>query len=134
MTLKDVARQVSRLQYLKREKQRIEYRIEELDSARNRTTPIISDMPKGGGNVDKIGLYFELILEQKERLEAVSIALCSEEKNLETFFADIRDDFVRQSLEYKYIDGLTWVAVAQKIGNNTADSVRMACIRYLAKM
>ena len=39
---------------------------------------------------------------------------------------------MRQVISLRYINGLTWEGVAANIGgNNTADSMRMLCSRFL---
>ena len=56
---------------------------------------------------------------------------------IERFVNSIEDSFTRQIFYLKYIQGeekVSWWEVADKIGgNNTADSVRKAAVRYLKK-
>jgi len=50
------------------------------------------------------------------------------------YIGSIEDSLMRQILTLRYINGLTWEQVAAHIGgNNTADSVRKAAERFLAK-
>lgn len=52
-----------------------------------------------------------------------------------TFIEGIEDSLIRQIISLRYINGLTWEDVANSIGgNNTADSVRMLCNRFLDKL
>lgn len=52
--------------------------------------------------------------------------------NLEKEIQKIDDCLVRLGIRYKYIEGLEWKQVAQKIGgNNTAESIRKTVHRYL---
>lgn len=45
---------------------------------------------------------------------------------------NIGDSLIRQIITLRYVNGLTWDQVAAHIGgNNTADSVRMMCNRFL---
>ncbi|NFD28808.1 RNA polymerase subunit sigma-24 [Clostridium botulinum] len=51
------------------------------------------------------------------------------------FIEAIEDSLTRQIISLRYINGLTWEDVANSIGgNNTADSVRMLCNRFLDKL
>lgn len=50
------------------------------------------------------------------------------------YIESIDDSLIRQIIALRYINGLTWEQVAASIGgNNTADSVRMLCDRFLKK-
>jgi len=50
------------------------------------------------------------------------------------YIDNIDDSLIRQIISLRYINGLTWEQVAAHIGgNNTADSVRKATERFLAK-
>lgn len=50
------------------------------------------------------------------------------------YIESIDDSLIRQIIALRYINGLTWQQVAAHIGgDNTADSVRMACNRFLEK-
>ena len=47
-------------------------------------------------------------------------------------YIDSCDEYYGTKLRSHYIDGKTWTAIAMKQGgNNTADSVRKACHRYV---
>ncbi|APF26675.1 rNA polymerase, sigma-24 subunit, ECF subfamily [Clostridium sporogenes] len=51
------------------------------------------------------------------------------------FIEDIDDSLIRQVISLRYINGLTWEDVANNIGgNNTSDSVRMLCNRFLDRL
>ena len=52
----------------------------------------------------------------------------------EEHIQSVDDSLTRQILSLRYVNGLPWEQVAACIGGgNTADSVRMACDRFLAK-
>lgn len=134
MILKDVEKIVSLVKYLKIEQQRILRKIEELETESERTSPTLTGMPSACGEFDKIGMYVGLIAEQKERLMKNRLDLSCAEKSRDTFFQSIQDEMICQALKLKYIDGYSWSRVARIIGNNTPDSVRMSCIRYLKRL
>lgn len=63
---------------------------------------------------------------EQEFLEVITAA----EERIE----NIKDSRMRRILTMRYIDGLSWVQVAHRLGGNaTADSCRMACDRFLEK-
>lgn len=54
------------------------------------------------------------------------------ETQVEHFLSELADSRLRQMIEYRYIEGMSWVQVADKMGgNNTADGCRMAVERFL---
>jgi hypothetical protein len=69
-----------------------------------------------------------LIKQTKERLKE-----CEEKfYEIQAFIDSIEDGMVRQIIEYKYIEGLTWTAVARKIYGypRTGDDLRMRLKRF----
>jgi len=56
------------------------------------------------------------------------------QKEIIDFIDKIPTSRLRRIFEYRYIDRLSWIKIARKIGGNaTADSVRMGHDRYLKK-
>lgn len=54
---------------------------------------------------------------------------------VEEFIVTIPDSRMRQMITYKYLDNLTWIQVAHKIGGgNTADGCRMAVERFMQSL
>ena len=56
---------------------------------------------------------------------------CAELIRLENYIDTIEDSVTRQILRGRFVQGMSWEAVAQRIGNNTAEGVRSRCIRYI---
>ena len=57
-----------------------------------------------------------------------------EYNRLNRFIQSVDDSLIRQILELRYIEGFKWNKVAIVIGgNNTEDSVKQACHRYITK-
>ena len=60
-----------------------------------------------------------------------------EKEEIEDFVYSIKDTFIRQAIEYRYLLGFhqyTWEKIAQILGGgNSADGVRMMVKRYLEK-
>lgn len=53
---------------------------------------------------------------------------------IEKFIDSIEDSVIRQVIELKYIDGLSWKDIAARQGGgNTEDGIRKACERFLRK-
>ena len=53
---------------------------------------------------------------------------------IEEYISSIPDSMTRQIFTYRFINRLSWTHVARRIGgNNTGDSVRMICKRYIGK-
>lgn len=54
---------------------------------------------------------------------------------VEEFIVTIPDSRMRQMITYKYLDNMTWIQVAHKIGGgNTADGCRKTVDRYLYRL
>lgn len=65
----------------------------------------------------------------KERIEK-----CEQQQvRLECYISDIPDSLTRQVFTLRFVNALSWAKVARIIGNNSADSVRMICRRYIEK-
>lgn len=53
---------------------------------------------------------------------------------LEAYITAVDDSLTRQAFVLRFSEGLSWRAVAYRIGGgNTADGIRMLCVRYLRK-
>lgn len=131
MTLKEL----SQLYYLNREIERDKERLEMLRvKASSPSGPNLSGMPGGGNSFDNRleRMCAEII--DLEAIIAAKITQCLHERNrLERYIADIPDSLTRQIFTLRFINGLNWVQVAASLGNNTPDSARMTCNRYIAK-
>ena len=132
MTLKEL----SQLYYLNREIERDKQRLEEL-KAKSCSLPgsNFSGIPGGGSfSGSSIDRYIAEIVDL-EAIISAKITQCLHERNrLERYIADIPDSLTRQVFTLRFINGLTWLQVAYHVGgNNTADSVRMTCNRYIDK-
>lgn len=63
----------------------------------------------------------------KKRVELISLV-----EEITEYIDTVEDSLIRQIIILRYVNGLTWEGVAEKIGgNNTADSVRMLHNRFL---
>lgn len=132
MTLKEL----SQLYYLNREIERDKKRLDELKlQAQGIPGSKLTGMPRGGTIAgSSIDRYIAEIVDL-EAIISAKITQCMHERNrLERYIADIPDSLTRQIFTLRFINGLPWIQVAYSIGgNNTADSVRMTCNRYIDK-
>jgi len=75
-----------------------------------------------------------LIAEQRQLVELKTEQLIIEYNRLNRYIASIEDSQMRLIMSYRFVNGLPWNQVAANIGgNNTADSVKKACYRFLAE-
>ena len=130
MTLKEL----SQLYYLNREIEMDQRRLRELEAKALPGAQVITGMPHGTGVVDKVGEIAAEIADLRGIIEAKHQQCLYERSRLERYIADIDDSLLRQIFTYRFVNGLPWLQVAACIGgNNTADSVRVACNRYIEK-
>lgn len=130
MTLKEL----SQLYYLNREIEMDQRRLRELEARALPGAQVITGMPHGTGVADIVGRYAAEIADLRGIIEAKHQQCLYERSRLERYIADIDDSLLRQIFTYRFVNGLPWLQVAACIGgNNTVDSVRVACNRYIEK-
>ncbi len=130
MTLKEL----SQLYYLNREIEMDQHRLRELELKALPGAQVITGMPHGSSVADIVGRYAAEIADLRGIIEAKHQQCLYERSRLERYIADIDDSLLRQIFTYRFVNGLPWLQVAACIGgNNTADSVRVACNRYIEK-
>ena len=130
MTLKEL----SRLYYLNREIEMDQRRLRELEAKALPGAQVITGMPHGTGVVDKVGGCAAEIADLRGIIEVKHQQCLYERSRLERYIAGIDDSLLRQIFTYRFVNGLPWLQVAACIGGgNTADSVRVACNRYIEK-
>lgn len=128
MTLKEL----SQLYYLNREIEMDQQRLEELRTKASAPgSPNYDGMPKSPSYENRLERYIAEIVDL-EAIISAKITQCVHERNrLERYIADIPDSLTRQVFTLRFINGLTWLQVACSIGNNTEQSVKMICYRYI---
>ena len=130
MTLKEL----SQLYYLNREIEMDQRRLRELELKALPGAQVITGMPHGSSVADIVGRYAAEIADLRGIIEAKHQQCLYERSRLERYIAGIDDSLLRQIFTYRFVNGLPWLQVAACIGgNNTADSVRVACNRYIEK-
>lgn len=85
-------------------------------------------MPKSKAYKNKMAYLVAEKISLEKRLEELNLKRIK----IEEYISNITDFHIRLIIVLHFIDKLTWRQVAQRIGgNNTADSVRMLCKRYV---
>lgn len=74
-----------------------------------------------------------LLYARKATLSELEMELLETLNDVEEFISSISDSHIRRIVNLRVVEGLSWQKVADKIGGNTEDSVRMAFERFLKK-
>lgn len=118
--------ELSQLYWLNREIAEDKRRLAELSAERGPVTglPFLEDAVSARDTLETA----------KELLEVKIQAAFAEYNRLNRYIASVEDSLLRQILALRYVNGLSWTAVAMHIGGgNTADSVRKAHNRFLKR-
>lgn len=125
-------KELSRYYYLEKEIKRDREEIEQLNAKLTHITQVLSDMPKGSPQRDRIDEIIDDLAERDNLLHK-KIAQAEKERNrILEYINRIDDSLIRLIIQYRYINLLTWAKVAYFVGgNNTPDGVRMMSDRYI---
>ena len=74
-----------------------------------------------------------LLYARKATLSELEMELLETLNDVEKFISDIKDSHIRRIVNLRVVEGLSWQKVADKIGGNTEDSVRMAFERFMKR-
>lgn len=78
--------------------------------------------------------YRDALEQVQENLCRRRLALAEKEAAVTAYIGSVPDSLVRQILAFRFVGGLSWTAVANKIGGgNTEESVKKAFYRFFAK-
>lgn len=116
MEMKDWVRRLSQLNCLRREVDELSQRIAELELQAQGGVGRISGLPRAQRNADRTAEFAVRIAEVRERMECRRIRCMEELGRLYAFIDDVDDSAMRLVLSARYIDGLSWQAVAFRIG------------------
>lgn len=127
-------KKLSQLYYLRKEINILRDKIANLEAQATKLNSEISDMPRGFGNNDKLGLYISEILYHKEMLTAKLMQYRIEERRLTDYINAIEDSCTRAIFRLRFVELHSWNAIADIIGNEaTEDSIKKKCYRFLKK-
>ena len=77
--------------------------------------------------------YRDALEQVQESLCRQRMALAEKEAAVTAYIGSVPDSLVRQILTLRFVDGLSWTAVAHRIGGgNTEESVKKAFYRFWA--
>lgn len=75
-----------------------------------------------------------LLSQRKATLEILKIDLVQKTHDVEMFIASIEDSYMRRVVNLRFIQRLSWIQVAEKVGGgNTDETVRQAFHRFMNK-
>lgn len=78
--------------------------------------------------------YRDALEQVQESLCRRRLALAEKEAAVTAYIGSVPDSLLRQILAFRFVGGLSWTAVANKIGGgNTEESVKKAFYRFFAK-
>lgn len=131
MTLKEL----SQLYYLDREIELDRERLAELraDLLCPRS-PDYDGMPRNPNPENALERCVAEIVDLEDVIRAKIEQRIYERSRLERYISDIPDSLTRQIFTLRFVDGLKWEEVADKVGgHNTGYSVKKICYRFIAK-
>ncbi len=142
MTLKEL----NNLQHLNGEIKTLEESIADIHTRLEHITPNVHTfvneagevcvLPNSGGSGtgDKIADDICALIEEEQKLCEMKTKRHEERIKLLCYIDTIEDSLLRRIFMYRFYDGLSWLAVANKIGGgNTEDSVKKQVYRFLIK-
>lgn len=130
--------ELKQLYFLKKEIERNKRRLSEMRELM-KTVKSVTDYSRervqtSAGNESSVERIILEIIELQEMLNAQNIQLILLERKIERYVETIEDAQTRLIFKLRFIDCKRWENVAEEIGGgNTADSCRMACVRFLKK-
>lgn len=110
-----------KIRYLSRYRrlnQRIDRLLEEQSRWRERAlkiTPTLSQAPGGGESGSPIERPMDKVDELERKITQAIDELADIRMEIEAVLGQLEDDTLRKLMEYRYIDGLTWEQVAEKM-------------------
>lgn len=127
-------KELSQLYYLDKLIQRDEQRLEDMRNRLTSISPKLSGMPGRPGASDNIGDSVPELVDLMRKIEEDRKAFDAEKAKLEHYLRCIEDTQIRLIFILRFVDLKSWAEVAVAIGgNNTDNSVKKTCYRYLKK-
>lgn len=124
--------ELTQLYYLEKEIRALEDRIEELERETESCTQILTGMPKSKGRHSRTAEIAAEIVDTKRLLCEKKLERIHTRNQILRYIQTIDSSEVRLIIEYRFVDGLSWRQVANRMGA-TAASVRMIADRFLTE-
>lgn len=127
--------ELSRLYYLNKRISIDKRHLEELRAAAERTTTRITGLPHVSTRDAHSSEAIKIALAEQEELVRLQVQQSViEYRRLTRWLSEIEDPYIYAILNLRYVHGLKWRDVAQRLGgNNTEVGVRIAAQRYIEK-
>ena len=124
-------RELSQLYYLRREINSDRERLAKLEAVATSASPSNGGGRGSGIPTDRTSLAVEIA----SLKSLIYDKICREEKELlrlMNYISGVEDSLTRQILTARFVDNLSWTAVAIRVGGgNTPEMVRKRCYRFL---
>ena len=125
------AKELSQLYWLNREIEREKQRLSELEAAEANMEARSTGAPHMAGISDKAGIEMEIAIIREIIQKRIELSVI-EYARLNRYIASIDDSLMRQIMTLRYINGMAWNQVADRLGTNE-NMVREAHSRFLKK-
>ena len=131
MTLKEISRYYELRQRLTRYNEALLA----LRTAAENITSKLDGMPPSPGHGDRTAHYGGLIAQLEIDIEKNNEELREARREAQDFISKIEDGYIKTIFNLRFIACLSWSEVAEAMGRGkgAADSLRVACYRYLEK-
>lgn len=122
MTAKEYLREARRLKVAINGKTE---RMEQLRSIATSVTPQISDMPKGGGDPQRMAHVVETIVDFSREIAEETVPLVEMQRGIQDTINRIERQDYRTVLELYYLNGYRWDEVAGKMNYSSQHTYRL---------
>ena len=103
-----------------------------LRAAAESVTPKLSDMPKNPNVQDKLARFAVQIVDLEGQIKSLKMDVAAEHTAAMKYIESIQDGFIKTVFSLRFIECMAWADIAEAVGgNNTEDSVKKVCYRYL---
>ena len=125
-------RELNQLYWLNRETEKLQQDLRKLETLGLYKAPIITDVPRGNSQDDKIAAYVAELLDLKGIVTANLTKIFHERSRLERYIDTVDDAEMRLIIRLRHINGLTWEEIGYEV-NRSKSGVFRKYQRYLKK-